>query len=204
MKRGDIGPSFSLVNIESNLYNKSMAKSIQIVMGEWTHQAFGAGLRLMKLYAQLGDDKQRQRAVQTFDAARERIEQSKYTSANNQDYLEIDPANSESELAAWREAIEATTGILILLTLARDSGKSFTGLRGQISKFAKASHEALEGLKCALPEDFAKEGTKQAMEKVMEDCRIAFDESFSEDLGEKVLNDILISIREALRNHLGA
>ncbi|MDR3671453.1 MAG: hypothetical protein P4L36_11440 [Holophaga sp.] len=67
-------------------------------------------------------------------------------------------------------ALETTTGILVFLTLARDAQKPMSGLRGPINQFSRATQAALQGLRCAFPEDVAQVGAQRVVDHVLEAC----------------------------------
>ena len=98
--------------------------------------------------------------------------------------------------------LEATTGILVFLTLAQDGGKSAPGLRGQANQFNRAARAALQGLRCAFPEDVAEAGTHQAIAHVLDACRTALTQCFPGETSTEVVDVVLGSIDRALQSYL--
>ena len=98
--------------------------------------------------------------------------------------------------------MEATTGILVFLRLAQDSKKPTPGLQGQASQFTRASQAALQGIRCAFPEDVAEVGTQQAIAHVLDACRAALTQCFPGETSTEVVDAILDSIDRALQLYL--
>jgi len=111
----------------------------------------------------------------------------------------VQPEDTAAELDRWRTTLEATIGILVFLTLANDAEKPTSGLRGQITQFNRASEAALQGLRCAFPEDTALVSTQQAIGQVLDVCRAALTQCFPDEPSTDVIDAIMESIEQALQ-----
>jgi hypothetical protein len=168
----------------------------------WTWQTKEAASRLLGLYTQLGDTRQRLRTLRILDAATARLAQCALSRDPNPVAAPIQPEDTDAELRAWQSALEASTEILVFLTLALDTEGPTFGLRGQLSHFTRASQAALQGLHCAFPQGLALECTQQSILQVLEACRSAFKEAFPEDINSEGIESLLGSIHEGLQSHL--
>ena len=61
---------------------------------------------------------------------------------------------------------------------------------------------ALQGLRCAFPEDVADAGTKQAIAHVLDACRAALAQCFPDETSTEVVDVILDSIDRALKSYM--
>jgi hypothetical protein len=75
-------------------------------------------------------------------------------------------------------------------------------MRGQITQFNRASEAALQGLRCAFPEDTALVSTQQAIGQVLDVCRQALTQSFPSESSTEVIEAILEAIERALQSYL--
>ncbi len=114
----------------------------------------------------------------------------------------LQPDDHAAELDRWGTTLEATIGILVFLTLANDAEKPTSGMRGQITQFNRASEAALQGLRCAFPEDTALVSTQQAIAHVLDACRAALTQCFPEELSTEVMDALMQAIGEALQAYL--
>jgi hypothetical protein len=114
----------------------------------------------------------------------------------------LQPDDHQAELDRWGTVLEATTGILVFLTLATDAGRATTGLRGQTTQFTRASQAAFQGLHCAFPEEVAEVGTQQAIGHVLDACRAALTQCFPDETSTEVVDAILDSIEQALQSYM--
>lgn len=163
----------------------------------WTMLAATSASSLVHLYTRLGDDQQRQRGIQISDAARTRLRGRPRPKAPA-----LHRDDPSAELDAWRTALEASTGVLVFLTLAMDASKPVDGLRGQLTHFTRASKLALEGLRCAFPDGLALQGTKEAIDQVIEACHLVLSEGFGDEFAPEVIDSLLESIRAALESYV--
>ena len=91
---------------------------------------------------------------------------------------------------------------MAFLTLAQDAEKAKTGLRRQTSQFTRATRAALQGLRCAFPEDVAEVGTQQAIVHVLDACRAALTQCFPVETSTEVVDVILDSIDKAMQSYI--
>ena len=120
---------------------------LQARLHAWALQAEDAGSGLLHLYAKLGDGQQRHRAIRVLDIVRAWLAQYPSKPQRLPPGPPVQPDDHAAELDRWGAALEATTGILVFLTLAHDAEKPTSGLRGPITQFTRASQVALQGLR---------------------------------------------------------
>jgi hypothetical protein len=168
----------------------------------WALEALGSSSALLQLYTQLGDARQRRRAICIFDAATAWLAQFPAKLQRLPPRPPIHQDDHRAELGAWRSALGASTGILLFLTLAQDATKPVPGLRGRITSFTHASKAALQGLQCAFPEDLAESGTTQAIASVLDVCRQVFARDFPDEAD--LVDSLLAPVRKSLESWLGA
>ena len=128
---------------------------LQARLHAWALQAVDAASGLLQLYTKLGDGRQRHRSIRVLDIVRAWLAQYPGKPQRLPPSPPLQPEDSAAELDRWLTTLEATTGILVFLTLAQDGANPTLGLRGQINQFTGASQAALQGLQCAFPEDVA-------------------------------------------------
>ena len=172
---------------------------LQARLHTWALQAEDAASGLLHLYAKLGDGQQRHRSVRVLDIVRARLAQYPAMPQHLPPGPPLQPDDDAAELDRWATVLEATTGILVFLTLAQDGGKPAPGLRGQTNQFARATRAALQGLRCAFPEDVAEVGTQQAIGHVLNACRTAVAQCFPDETSTDVVDVILGSIDKAMQ-----
>jgi hypothetical protein len=165
-------------------------------------QAEGAGVDLLHLYAKLGDGQQRHRAIRVLDTIRAWLAQYPSKPQRMPPGPPVEPDDHAAELERWQRTLEATAGILVFLTLAQNAERPTTGLSGQITKFTRATQAALQGLRCAFPEDVAQVGTQQAIARVLDVCRAALAQCFPGETSTEVVDVILDSIDRALQSYI--
>ena len=177
---------------------------LQARLHGWALQAEEAASGLLHLYAKLGDGQQRHRAIRVLDIVRAWLAQypSKPQRLPPGPPVQVD--DHAAELDRWGTVLEATTGILVFLTLASDAEKPTNGLRGQITQFTRATQAALQGLRCAFPEDVAEVGTQQAIAHVLDACRSALTQCFPGETSTDVVDVVLRSIHRALQSYLNS
>jgi hypothetical protein len=170
----------------------------------WALQAVDAASGLLQLYSKLGDGQQRHRAIRVLDIVRAWLAQYPGKAQRLPPGPPLQPDDHAAELDRWGTVLEVTTGILVFLSLAQDSGKPAPGSRGQTTQFNRASQAALQGLRCAFPEDVAVEGTQQAIAHVLDVCRAALIQCFPDETLAGAVDVILGSIEQALQSYLVA
>jgi len=175
---------------------------LQARLHAWALQAEEAASGLLHLYAKLGDGQQRHRAIRVLDIVRAWLAQYPGKPQHLQPGPPLQPDDHAAELDRWGTVLEATAGILVFLTLAQDAEKAKTGLRGQTSQFTRATQAALQGLRCAFPEDVAEVGTQQAIGHVLDACRAALTQCFQDETSTEVVDVVLGSIDRALQSYL--
>jgi len=175
---------------------------LQARLHAWALQAEEAASGLLHLYAKLGDGQQRHRAIRVLDIVRAWLAQYPGKPQHLRPGPPLQPDDHAAELGRWATILEATTGILVFLTLASDAGKPTTGLRGQTTQFTRASQAALQGLHCAFPEEVAEVGTQQAIVHVLDACRAALTQCFPAESSTEVVDAILDSIEQSLQSYL--
>ena len=183
---------------------QSVQDPLQARLHTWALQAEDAASALVQLYAKLGDGQQRHRAIRVLDIIRGWLAQYPARPQHLPPGPSIQPDDHAAELDRWSTVLEATTGILIFLTLAQDRGKSAPGLRGQANQFNRAAKAALQGLRCAFPEDVAEVGTQQAIVHVLDACRAALTQCFPDATSTDVVDVVLRSIHRALQSYLNS
>jgi len=166
----------------------------------WALEALGSSSALLQLYTQLGDARQRRRAICIFDASTAWLAQFPARTQRLPPGPPIQQDDHGAELDAWRSALGASTGVLVFLTLAQDAEKPVFGLRGRITDFTRASQAALQGLQCAFPEDLAESGTTQAITSVLDVCRQVFARDFPDE--SEVVDSLLAPVRKSLESWL--
>ena len=120
---------------------------LQTRLHAWALQAVDAAFSLLQLYVKLGDGQQRHRAIGVLDIVRAWLAQYPSKPQRLPPGPPLQPDDRAGELDRWRRTLEATTGILVFLTLAHDAEKPTSGLRGPITQFTRASQVALQGLR---------------------------------------------------------
>jgi len=175
---------------------------LQTHLHAWALEAVASGASLLQLYTQLGDARQRLRAIQVLDAAKAWLAQYPSKVQSLPPSPAIHSGDADAELLAWRSALGASTGILLFLTLAQGPTKPVFGLRGQITRFTRASKDAMQGLQCAFPDDQALAGAQEAIAIVLDVCRQAFTQCFPEEAASGVMDTLLDSFHSALNSYL--
>lgn len=175
---------------------------LQARLHTWALQAEGAGADLLHLYAKLGDGQQRHRAIRVLDIVRSWLAQYSGKPQRLPPGPPLQPDDDAAELDRWGTVLEATTGILVFLSLALDAEKPTTGLRGQVTQFTRATQAALQGLRCAFPEDVSEAGTQQAIVHVLDACRAALTQCFPVETSTEVVDVILDSIDKAMQSYI--
>lgn len=175
---------------------------LQARLHAWALQAVDAASGLLQLYTKLGDGRQRHRAIRVLDVVRAWLGQYPAKPQRLPPGPPLQPEDTAAELDRWRTALEATIGILVFLTLANDAETPTSGLRGQITRFNRASESALQGLRCAFPEDTALVSTQQAIGQVLEVCRQALTRCYPAESSTEVIEAILGAIEQALQSYL--
>ena len=175
---------------------------LQARLHAWALQAEDAGSGLLHLYAKLGDGQQRHRAIRVLDIVRGWLAQYPAMPQHLPPGPPLQSDDHAAELARWATVLEATTGILVFLTLAQEGGKPAPGLRGQVTQFTRATQAALQGLRCAFPEEVAEVGTQQAISHVLDACRAALTQCFPDETSTEVVDVVLDSIDRALRSYM--
>jgi len=175
---------------------------LQARLHAWALQAEDAASGLLQLYAKLGDGQQRHRAIRILDIVRAWLAQYPGKPQRMPPGPPLQPEDTAAELKCWRTTLESTTGILVFLTLAQDGANPQLGLRGQVTQFTRASQAALQGLQCAFPEDVARVSTQQAIAQVLEVCRQALTQCFSDEFSIEVMYALMQAIGEALQAYL--
>ena len=181
---------------------QSVQDPLQARLHAWALQAEDSASGLLQLYAKLGDGQQRHRAIRVLDIVRAWLAQYPSKPQRQPPGPPLHPDNHLAELDRWGTVLEATTGILVFLTLAQDAEKAKTGLRGQTTQFTRATQAALQGLRCAFPEDVAEVGTQQAIAHVLDARRAALTQCFPDQTSTEVVDAILDSIDRALQSYL--
>jgi hypothetical protein len=181
---------------------QSVQDPLQVRLHAWALQAEGAGADLLHLYGKLGDGQQRHRAIRVLDIVRAWLAQYPGKPQRLPPGPPLQPDDHAAELDRWGTALEATAGILVFLTLAQDAEKAKTGLRGQANQFNRAAKAALQGLRCAFPEDVAEVGTQQAIVHVLDACRAALTQCFPVETPTEVADATLGSIEQALQLYM--
>ena len=172
---------------------------LQARLHAWALQAVDAASALLQLYTKLSDGPQRHRAIRVLDVVRAWLAQYPAKPQRLPPGPPVQPEDTAAELDRWRTTLEATIGILVFLTLANDAEKPTSGLRGQITQFNRASEAALQGLRCAFPEDTALVSTQQAIGQVLDICRAALTLCFPDEPSTDVIDAIMESIEQALQ-----
>ncbi len=180
----------------------SIQDPLQARLHAWALQAVDAASALLQLYTKLGDGQQRHRSIRVLDIVRAWLAQYPGRPQRLAPGPPLQPEDTAAELDQWRTTLEATTGILVFLTLAQDGANSMFGLRGQTTQFTRASQAALHGLRCAFPEDVAQAGTQQAIIQVLDVCRTALIQCFPTESSAEVMDALVDSIGEALQSYL--
>ena len=181
---------------------QSVQDPLQARLHTWALQAEDGASALVHLYAKLGDGQQRHRAIRVLDIVRAWLAQYPSKPQRLPAGPPLQPDDDAAELDRWGMVLEATTGILVFLTLAQDAEKAKTGLRGQTSQFTRATRAALQGLRCAFPEDVAEVGTQQAIVHVLDACRAALAQCFPDETSTEVVDVVLDSIDRALQSYM--
>ena len=180
----------------------SIQDLLQARLHTWALQAVDAASGLLQLYTKLGDGRQRHQAIRVLDIVRAWLAQYPSMPQRPPPAPPLQPEDAAAELERWRTTLECTTGILVFLTLAQDGTNPTRGLRGQVTQFTRASQAALQGLQCAFPEDIAQVGTRQAIDQVLEVCRLALTQSFSIEFSTEVMDVLMDAIGKALQFYL--
>jgi len=150
----------------------------------------------------LADGRQRYRAIRVLDVIRAWLAQYPDKPQRLPPGPPIDPEDHAAELEGWRTVLEATTGILVFLSLAQEGTNSPFGQRGQTTQFTRASQAALQGLQCAFPEDISEVGSQQAIYNVLDICLQTLTQSFPNEASTEVMEVILHAIGKALQSYL--
>jgi hypothetical protein len=180
----------------------SIQDPLQARLHAWALQAVDAASSLLLLYTKLGDGQQRQRAIRVLDVVRAWLAQYPGNPQRLPPGPPLQPEDTAAELDRWRTTLEATTGILVFLNLARDGTNSMLGLRGQVTQFTRASQAAMQGLRCAFPEDVAQVGTQQAIAQVLEVCQQALTLCLPAESSTEVMEAIMHAIGKSLQSYL--
>lgn len=177
---------------------------LQTRLHAWALQAEGAASGLLHLYAKLGDGQQRHRAVRVLDIVRAWLAQYPSKPQRLPSGPPLQPDDHGAELERWQTILEATIGILVFLTLAHDAEKPTSGMRGQVTQFNRASQAALQGLRCAFPENVALVGTQDAIAHILDVCCAALTQCYPDETLTEVVDAIMASIEQALQSYLVA
>ena len=92
---------------------------LQARLHAWALQAVDAASVLLQLYTKLGDGPQRHRSIRVLDIVRAWLAQYPGKPQHLPQGPPLQPEDAAAELDRWRTTLEATTGILVFLTLAR-------------------------------------------------------------------------------------
>jgi hypothetical protein len=175
---------------------------LQARLHAWALQAEAAASGLLQLYTKLGDGQQRHRAIRVLDIVRAWLAQYPGKPQRLPPGPALQPEDAAAELDRWCITLEATTGILVFLTLAQDGAEPTFGLKGQITQFTRASQATIQGLACAFPEDVAQVSTQQAIAQVLVVCRQALTQCFPTEFSTEVMDTLMDAIDLSLQSYL--
>jgi len=172
---------------------------LKLCLNAWARQAQGAATGLLQLYTRLGNSSQRQRANCILDSSRNWLARNplKLPKAPPAPPLPAEPPPTALEV--WRDALEATTGILISLRLSQDVDQPTYGIQHQITAYVQASNAAVLGLKGACPDPQALEGAPALIDRVLEACGATLEEAYAGATPAVPLGTMLEVIGKALQ-----
>jgi len=182
--------------------------SLTAMVEYWTAQAAMASGFLLRLYRDLGDDRQAYLAMQAVGPSKERAQRFGFHSqvdALKAVFAAEYPEKTLGEKNAWQLMIEAHAGLCAFHGLVDEHEKSGS-IRGSRTGTNRAFHMARRGYRTAFPEEITIPGIRQAIESATAICADVFSSNVgcaSDQEKSDLRQELRANILEALLKEVG-